>query len=80
MTRGSKKAALQIAGDDQLMATALDEYEKEWYSSGDTGPFYVAAWMDFHYAHWDGVRRPLTDPIPLTPAKTHVAGAIFKAA
>ena len=77
-TRGDKRKAMAAAQDDQLMADAMKNYVTDWKSAGDTTTFYIKTWHDLHAAHWDGVRRPADEVLPLTPIKIHVVGALLK--
>ena len=77
-TRGAKKAALDIAADDEKFYKAFDKYMNETRSSGDTSHFNMKTWKEFHEAWFDGVRRPPQPIIPLTPLRIHVVGTMMK--
>ena len=69
---------MMTAHDDHLMTDAMKKYVSDWKSAGDTITFYIKTWHDLHAAHWDGVRRPAEEVLPLTPVKIHVVGALLK--
>ena len=63
-----------------MMQEAMNLYQHDWRSSGDTGPHYWKSWVDLHTAHWGGVRRPALPLLPLTAQKVHAVGALLKVA
>ena len=78
LTRGSKKVAMEGALDDAIFDNAMKSYVKDWASSGDTSEHYFVTWSSLHTAHWDGIRRPATGVLPLTPVKVHTIGCLLK--
>ena len=69
---------MMTAQDDELMSDAMKKYVSDWKSAGDTSNTYIKTWHDLHAAHWDEVRRPAVEVLPLTPVKIHIVGALLK--
>ena len=74
--RGDKRRALTVAANDDMMAEAVANYEKDWKAAGDVGPYYYKTCCEFHRAHWDGIRRPMLPVSPLTVMKIHTVGGV----
>ena len=49
--RGSKRLALPIAGNLQLLEEAEAAYRRDWVSAGDTSGYYLITWMEPHAAY-----------------------------
>ena len=58
---------MKVAADDELMKHAMAAYVGDWKSAGDTSEYYSRTWAQLYRAHWDGVRRPAYDILPLLP-------------
>ena len=69
---------MQGAQDDTVFDAAMKAYVKDWASSGDTSEHYFVTWSSLHTAHWDGIRRPAEDVLPLSPVKIHTIGCLLK--
>ena len=80
LTRGSKKLGLEVAGDGVQLDDAIKEYRRDVKSAGDTSHYNVATWRDFHdEVNWSRFGLPRDEPpVPLTPLKLEVIGAVFK--
>ena len=80
LTRGDKRKALEIAGDPELLKTAMADYEKDWRSAGDTSDFNVKTWRGVHgEVNWTKFGLDLDLPVtPLTPLKITVVGSAMK--
>ena len=65
-----------------MLIDAIETFEKEVKSSGDTSEFNVRTWLDIHEAaHWRCLGMPQSiDALPLTPRIITVIGAVMKAA
>ena len=77
-TRGNKKRALAVAMDAGAFEEALKKYKKDWTSAGDTSDYYYKTWCDLHDAYWYSSGRVYCDPLPLSPDKIHIIGALLK--
>ena len=78
--RGDKQLALAVASNDRAFDLARASYTSEWRSRGDTSEYYIKAWHDLHNAHYDGIRRPRTPALPLTPELIHTIGTLINIA
>ena len=77
--RGSKRLALSIAGNLELLEEAEAAYRRDWVSAGDTSGYYLITWMELHAAY--GHTKMLDDwnLSPIEPDKIHAVGPLLKA-
>ena len=80
LTRGNKRKALAVAADPALLAPALEAYQRDFKSSGDTSAFNVKTWQDIHAnVYWPFLHRPSDEPwLPLDGLKIMAVGAAMK--
>ena len=78
--RGDKATALAIAGDPQLRLQAMEAYEKDMRSEGDTSQWNFKTWSQIHIAWWAFESSEQVDVLPITSGKIAAVGASLKAA
>ena len=78
--RGDKKYGLRTAAHLVLLDAAILNFKKDTRSAGDTSEFNTKSWRDDHQeVDWRRLGGPAgCDPLPLTPTKITVIGAILK--
>ena len=75
--RGSRAVGMQVASDAQLRAEAMEEFQRDKRSMGDTSDSNIRTWCFYHDAWWNYLGDDV--PVwPLTPAKIDAVGAIMK--
>ena len=80
-TRGSKRLAIEIAGDTDLREQAMASYLKDVKSAGDTSEYNLLTWTELHHAWWKHIPNgDHVPPFPLTPDKVSAVGCLLKAA
>ena len=80
LTRGNKRKAIVVASDPVLLAPALEAYQRDFKSAGDTSAFNVKTWQDIHAnVYWPFLHRPADEPwLPLDETKIMAIGAAMK--
>ena len=75
--RGCRAVGLQVAGDEQLRSEAMEEYQRDKRSMGDTSDSNLRTWCFYHEAWWRHTGNGM--PVwPLTPEKIDAVGAVMK--
>ena len=81
-SRGDKKHGMKVASDPALLDAAIINFKKDTRSAGDTSEYNTKTWRDYHYGvDWGRLGEHAgCEPLPLTPTKITVIGAIMKEA
>ena len=75
--RGSRARGLEIAANQNERRAAMEEYQQDKRSAGDTSGSNLKTWCAFHDAWWDFTGQPV--PYwPLTPVKIDAVGSVLK--
>ena len=79
-TRGDKMTAIRIASDPELRRLAMQAYERDMRSDGDTSHYNFQTWAQVHAAWWSYESPTAIPVLPLTGPKIAAVGASLKAA